>query len=388
MSDYSFLKWPFFEDEHRTLVVELEKWAKSELIEYSSPTNVDAAGSELVVKLAEAGWLEYCVTKGYGGKYSSLDVRSLCLIRETLSRFSGLADFVFAMQGLGSGTISLFGSDDLKENYLPDVRNGKKIAAFALTETEAGSDAAALSTTAKKDGDHYILNGTKAFISGATLSDIYLTMVRTGDKSANGISCIIVDKNSEGLSFGKLENKMGWNSQPTAQVIFDNCKVPIKNLVGKEGDGFKIAMQGLDGGRINIASCSLGAAKACLEKSLIYVNDRTQFGKKISDFQATQFKLADMATQLEAARLMVLKAASELDNLGQETTKSCAMAKRFATDIGFAICNEALQLHGGYGYLSEYQIERYVRDLRVHQILEGTNEVMRVIISRALLNNR
>ena len=257
-----------------------------------------------------------------------------------------------------------------------------------FTRTCRRSDAAALSTTAKKDGDHYILNGTKAFISGATLSDIYLTMVRTGDKSANGISCIIVDKNSEGLSFGKLENKMGWNSQPTAQVIFDNCKVPIKNLVGKEGDGFKIAMQGLDGGRINIASCSLGAAKACLEKSLIYVNDRTQFGKKISDFQATQFKLADMATQLEAARLMVLKAASELDNLGQETTKSCAMAKRFATDIGFAICNEALQLHGGYGYLSEYQIERYVRDLRVHQILEGTNEVMRVIISRALLNNR
>ena len=232
------------------------------------------------------------------------------------------------------------------------------------------------------------LNGTKTFISGASLSDIYLTMVRTGDKTPNGISCLIIDKNSEGLSFGKLETKMGWNSQPTAQVIFENCKVPIKNLIGKEGDGFKIAMQGLDGGRINIASCSLGAARICLEKSISYVTYRKQFGKKISDFQATQFKLSDMATKLEAARLMVMKAASDLDNQAQETTKMCAMAKRFATDIGFDICNEALQLHGGYGYLSEYEIERYVRDLRVHQILEGTNEVMRVIISRALLANR
>ena len=338
--------------------------------------------------------LREAASLGLGGIYipeklggTGLGRLDAAIIFEELSTACPSTAAFLSIHNMATWMISKYGSDYHFDNYLPKLISMELISSYCLTEPGSGSDAAALSTTAKKDGDYYILNGTKAFISGATLSDIYLTMVRTGDKSANGISCIIVDKNSEGLSFGKLENKMGWNSQPTAQVIFDNCKVPIKNLVGKEGDGFKIAMQGLDGGRINIASCSLGAAKACLEKSLIYVNDRTQFGKKISDFQATQFKLADMATQLEAARLMVLKAASELDNLGQETTKSCAMAKRFATDIGFAICNEALQLHGGYGYLSEYQIERYVRDLRVHQILEGTNEVMRVIISRALFNN-
>ena len=283
--------------------------------------------------------------------------------------------------------VSKYGTKYHFDKYLPKLLSMEYITSYCLTEPGSGSDAAALSTSAIKEGDYYVLNGTKAFISGATISDTYLTMVRTGDKSPNGISCVLIDKDSEGLSFGKLEDKMGWNSQPTAQVIFENCKVPIKNLIGKEGEGFKIAMQGLDGGRINIASCSLGAARICLEKSLAYVNDRTQFGKKIADFQATQFKLADMATQLEAARLMVLKAASEIDNLGQDATKMSAMAKRFATDIGFSICNEALQLHGGYGYLAEYEIERYVRDLRVHQILEGTNEVMRVVISRSLLAN-
>jgi len=339
--------------------------------------------------------LREAATLGLGGIYipeklggTGLGRLDASIIFEELSTACPSTAAFLSIHNMAAWMISKYGSDYHFNRYLPKLLSMESISSYCLTEPGSGSDASALSTTADKNGDYYILNGTKAFISGATVSDIYLTMVRTGNKSASGISCIIVDKNSEGLSFGKLESKMGWNSQPTAQVIFENCKVPIKNLVGKEGDGFKIAMQGLDGGRINIASCSLGAARACLEKSLTYVNDRKQFGKKISDFQATQFKLADMATQLEAARLMVLKAASELDSLGQETTKSCAMAKRFATDIGFTICNEALQLHGGYGYLSEYQIERYVRDLRVHQILEGTNEVMRVIISRALLNNR
>jgi len=332
---------------------------------------------------------------GLGGIYideklggTGLTRLDAALIFEELSTACPSTAAFLSIHNMTSWMISQYGTNYHFDTYLPKLMSMEYISSYCLTEPGSGSDAAALSTTAKKDGDYYILNGTKAFISGASLSDIYLTMVRTGDKTPNGISCLIIDKDSEGLSFGKLETKMGWNSQPTAQVIFENCKVPIKNLIGKEGDGFKIAMQGLDGGRINIASCSLGAARICLEKSISYVTDRKQFGKKISDFQATQFKLSDMATKLEAARLMVMKAASDLDNKAQETTKMCAMAKRFATDIGFDICNEALQLHGGYGYLSEYEIERYVRDLRVHQILEGTNEVMRVIISRALLANR
>ena len=339
--------------------------------------------------------LREAATLGLGGIYvdekqggTGLGRLDAAIIFEELSTACPSTAAFISIHNMATWMVSKYGTKYHFDKYLPKLLTMEYISSYCLTEPGSGSDAAALSTSAVKEGDYYILNGTKAFISGATISDTYLTMVRTGDKSSNGISCLLIDKDSEGLSFGKLEDKMGWNSQPTAQVIFENCKVPIKNLIGKEGEGFKIAMQGLDGGRINIASCSLGAARICLEKSLDYVNDRTQFGKKIADFQATQFKLADMATQLEAARLMVLKAASEIDDLGQDSTKISAMAKRFATDIGFSICNEALQLHGGYGYLAEYQIERFVRDVRVHQILEGTNEVMRVVISRSLLANR
>jgi|TARA_B110000008_G_scaffold9001_2_gene8852 hypothetical protein len=339
--------------------------------------------------------LREAATLGLGGIYvdeklggTGLGRLDAAIIFEELSTACPSTAAFISIHNMATWMVSKYGTKYHFDKYLPKLLTMEYISSYCLTEPGSGSDAAALSTSAVKEGDYYILNGTKAFISGATISDTYLTMVRTGDKSSNGISCLLIDKDSEGLSFGKLEDKMGWNSQPTAQVIFENCKVPIKNLIGKEGEGFKIAMQGLDGGRINIASCSLGAARICLEKSLDYVNDRTQFGKKIADFQATQFKLADMATQLEAARLMVLKAASEIDDLGQDSTKISAMAKRFATDIGFSICNEALQLHGGYGYLAEYEIERFVRDVRVHQILEGTNEVMRVVISRSLLANR
>jgi alkylation response protein AidB-like acyl-CoA dehydrogenase len=339
--------------------------------------------------------LREAATLGLGGIYvdeklggTGLGRLDAAIIFEELSTACPSTAAFISIHNMATWMVSKYGTKYHFDKYLPKLLTMEYISSYCLTEPGSGSDAAALSTSAIKEGDYYILNGTKAFISGATISDTYLTMVRTGDKSSNGISCLLIDKDSEGLSFGKLEDKMGWNSQPTAQVIFENCKVPIKNLIGKEGEGFKIAMQGLDGGRINIASCSLGAARICLEKSLDYVNDRTQFGKKIADFQATQFKLADMATQLEAARLMVLKAASEIDNLGQDATKISAMAKRFATDIGFSICNQALQLHGGYGYLAEYEIERFVRDVRVHQILEGTNEVMRVVISRSLLANR
>jgi hypothetical protein len=258
-------------------------------------------------------------------------------------------------------------------------------ASYCLTEAGAGSDAAALATRAVRDGDDYVVNGAKAFISGGGSSDVYVCMVRTGGAGPDGISCLVVEKGAPGLSFGKREKKMGWNSQPTAAVLFEDCRVPAANRIGKEGQGFRIAMQGLDGGRLNIAACSLGGARACLDAARAHMLERRQFGQRLADFQALQFRLADMATELEAARLMVHCAAAKLDAGDADATVFCAMAKRFATDAGFHVANEALQLHGGYGYIRDYPIERIVRDLRVHQILEGTNEVMRVIIARALL---
>ncbi|MGH7063713.1 MAG: acyl-CoA dehydrogenase family protein, partial [Stellaceae bacterium] len=259
------------------------------------------------------------------------------------------------------------------------------LASYCLTEPGSGSDAAALATRARRDGDDYVLNGTKAFISGAGASDIYVAMVRTGAAGPHGISCLVVENGTPGLSFGKKERKLGWNSQPTAMVIFEDCRVPVGNRLGGEGDGFKIAMMGLDGGRLNIAACSLGGARACLEAARAHVLERRQFGRPLADFQALQFKLADMATELDAARLMVWRGAASLDSTHPQMVSHCAMAKRLATDAGFHICNEALQLFGGYGYLQDFPVERYLRDLRVHQILEGTNEIMRVIIARSLL---
>jgi hypothetical protein len=263
-----------------------------------------------------------------------------------------------------------------------------QLASYCLTEPGAGSDAAALTTRALRDGDHYVVTGTKAFISGAGVSDLYLVMVRTGEAGAKGISCLVVENGTPGLSFGRKERKLGWNSQPTAAVIFENCRVPVANRVGAEGDGFKIAMMGLDGGRINIAACSLGGARACLDAARTHISERRQFGQRLAEFQALQFRLADMATELEAARLMVHRAARSLDAGDPDATLHAAMAKRFATDAGFRIADDALQLHGGYGYLKDFPIERYLRDLRVHRILEGTNEIMRVIIARRLLSQR
>jgi alkylation response protein AidB-like acyl-CoA dehydrogenase len=259
------------------------------------------------------------------------------------------------------------------------------VASYCLTEPGSGSDAAALKTKAVRDGDHYVLNGSKAFISGGGVSDCYVTMVRTGEAGPDGISCIVVEKDTAGLSFGAKERKLGWHSQPTAMVNFEDCRVPVDNRIGEEGIGFKIAMAGLDGGRINIAACSLGAADASLALALDYVNERQQFGRRLAEFQALQFRLADMATELEASRLLLYKAAVKLDEKSPDATRLAAMAKRKATDIGFWVVNEALQLHGGYGYLRDFPLERYLRDLRVHQILEGTNEIMRVIIARDLL---
>jgi hypothetical protein len=254
-----------------------------------------------------------------------------------------------------------------------------------LTEPGAGSDAASLATRAARQGDAYVLNGAKAFISGGGASDLYLVMARTGEAGPKGISCFAVEKGTPGLGFGRKERKLGWNSQPTSAVTFENCRVPAQNRIGAEGEGFRIAMQGLDGGRINIASCSLGGAQAALDAARTHMQERRQFGKRLAEFQALQFRLADMATELEAARLIVRRAARAIDTAEPDATLLCAMAKRFATDACFTIANEALQLHGGYGYLKDFPVERIVRDLRVHQILEGTNEIMRIIIARRLL---
>ena len=272
-----------------------------------------------------------------------------------------------------------------RRRFLPDLVAMNRFASYCLTEPGAGSDAASLRTRAVRDGESYVLNGSKAFISGGGRSDLYVVMARTGGDGPRGISTFVVESGTPGLSFGGQEKKLGWKSQPTAQVNFTDCRVPAANRVGAEGEGFRIAMAGLDGGRINIAACSLGAAGACLERAVAYVKERRQFGRALAEFQALQFRLADMATELEAARLMVLKAAAMLDAGDRRASVQCAMAKRFATDVGFEVVNQALQLHGGYGYLRDYPIERYLRDVRVHQILEGTNEIMRVILSRDLL---
>jgi alkylation response protein AidB-like acyl-CoA dehydrogenase len=260
-------------------------------------------------------------------------------------------------------------------------------ASYCLTEPGAGSDAASLSTKARRDGDHYVLDGAKAFISGAGTSDLYVCMVRTGGSGPKGISCLVVEKGAPGLTFGAPEKKLGWKSQPTAMVIFENCRVPAENLIGKEGQGFSIAMAGLDGGRLGIAACSLGGAQFCLDRTVGYMRERRQFGSRLSDFQALRFRVADFATELEAARLMVRRAAAAVAAKEPGATRLAAMAKRLATDTGFEVVNGCLQLHGGYGYLHDHPIERVLRDLRVHQILEGTNEVMRLIVSRDILGN-
>ena len=338
---------------------------------------------ETLKELASLGFGGIYVDPNLGG--SGLSRLDASLIFEALSQGCTSTSAFLSIHNMANWMIDSFGSNELKERFVPELCSMSKIASYCLTEAGAGSDASNLKTKAKKDGDYYIVNGTKSFISGGGYSDVYVTMVRTGDDSASGISTLLIEKDSPGLSFGAQEKKMGWNSQPTAQVIFEDCKVPVKNIIGSEGDGFKIAMKGLDGGRLNIAACSLGTAQSAFEKAVEYAGDREQFGKKIQDFQSIQFKLADMATELEASRLMLRDAAGKVDQNTTDKTKAAAMAKRFVTDKCFNIVNEALQIHGGYGYLKDYPLERNLRDVRVHQILEGTNEIMNVIISREIL---
>ncbi|MBB4094263.1 isobutyryl-CoA dehydrogenase [Brucella pecoris] len=329
---------------------------------------------------------------GMGGIYvredvggSALNRLDAVLIFEALATACPSFSAFVSIHNMAAWMIDTYGNEAQRQRFLPKLASMESLASYCLTEPGSGSDAAALRTRATRDGDHYVLNGSKQFISGAGATDVYVTMVRTGEDGPKGISTIVVPKDAPGLSFGANEFKMGWNAQPTRTVNFDNCRVPAENLLGEEGSGFRIAMAGLDGGRLNIAACSLGGAQSALDKALEYCSQRKAFGQTIDRFQALQFRLADMETELSASRLLLYAAASKLDRKTHDAGKWSAMAKRFVTDKGFDVANEALQLFGGYGYLHEYGIEKIVRDLRVHQILEGTNEIMRVIIARQMI---
>jgi alkylation response protein AidB-like acyl-CoA dehydrogenase len=370
-------------DDQRAIQEMAQGFARDELAPHSAKWDEERHFPVDVMRAAAGlGFAGIYVQDDVGG--SALSRLDASIIFEALSYGDVPTAAYLTIHNMASWMIDRFASDDLRARYLPRLTSMELIASYCLTEPGSGSDAVSMRTTAKKDGDHYVLNGSKAFISGAGVSDVYVVMARTGGDGAKGVSTFLVEKGQAGLSFGANERKMGWNAQPTAQVNFDNVRVHESNRVGQEGEGFRFAMMGLDGGRLNIASCSLGGAAFALDTAKAYMETRNQFGKPLKEFQALQFKLADMATELEAARLMVRRAADALDKRDPQATKLCAMAKRFATDAGFSVANDALQLHGGYGYLQDYPLERIVRDLRVHQILEGTNEIMRVIISREM----
>jgi butyryl-CoA dehydrogenase len=338
-------------------------------------------------KAASLGFGGICLSPDVGG--SGLTRLDSALIFEELAGACVSTAAYLSIHNMVGWLIDSYASDTLRKRWLPRLSTMELFSSYCLTEPGAGSDAASLKTTALRDGDYYVLNGTKAFISGGSVSDIYVCMVRTGGgEGAKGISCLLVEKNTPGLSFGKKEMKLGWHSQPTTMVFFENCRVPAENLIGEEGQGFNIALSALNGGRVNIAACSLGGAKTCLQLARQHLHERKQFNKKLVEFEALQFKFADMLTSLQASRLLVWRAAVALENKHASASMYCAMAKRFATDHCFEICNDALQIFGGYGYICEYPLERFFRDLRVHQILEGTNEIMRLIISRQALDEK
>lgn len=329
---------------------------------------------------------------GFGGIYVSeaaggigLGRLEAAIIMEAMAYGCPSTSAFISIHNMGAWMIDRFGSQAVKDKYLPDLVPMTRMASYCLTEAGAGSDAAALKTKAVREGDHYIVTGSKQFISGGGENEVYVVMCRTGEDGPKGISCLVVDKDSDGVNFGAQERKLGWHSQPTAQVNFDGVRVPVENLVGGEGEGFRIAMMGLDGGRLNIGACSLGGAQRCIDETVQYTKDRKQFGQSIADFQNTQFMLADMQTELEAARTLLYAAAVKVTENAPDKTRFAAMAKRLATDTGSSVVDRALQLHGGYGYLMDYPIERFWRDLRVHSILEGTNQVMRMIVARDML---
>ena len=340
---------------------------------------------EALRKAAALGFGAITVRDDVGG--SALSRLDSTIIFEELAQGCTSTAAYISIHNMAAWMIDAFGGDAQRRRFLPKLAAMEHFASYCLTEPGSGSDAASLATRAARDGEHYVLNGAKAFISGGGVSDIYVVMARTGGEGPHGISCIVVEKGTPGLSFGAQEKKLGWKSQPTAMVLFDDCRVPVENRIGEEGQGFRIAMAGLDGGRLNIAACSIGGAQFCLDRTIEHMRERKQFGTRLADFQALGFRIADYATELEAARLMLYRAATAVDRREPPATRLAAMAKRFATDAGFEAVNGCLQLFGGYGYLRDHPIERVLRDVRVHQILEGTNEIMRLIVSRDLLAN-
>lgn len=372
-------------EEQRLLVDSARAFATRELAPHAADWDREQHFPlEVIRRAAEQGYLALYIGEDHGGL--GLSRLTSSLIFEQLAAGCVATTAYLTIHNMATWMLASFADAALKAQYLPGLTTGELLASYCLTEPDAGSDAAHLRTRARREGDEYVLDGSKCFISGAGSTDILIVMARTGEDGAKGISCFLVQAGAEGVKYGRNEDKMGWKAQPTRTISFEGVRIPAGNRIGPEGQGFVYAMKGLDGGRLNIASCSLGAAQAALEQSLRYVEERKQFGKPLAEFQALQFKLADMLTDLTASRQMVRLAAHKLDNRHAEAALYCAMAKRFATDHCFALCNEALQLHGGYGYLNDYPLERWVRDSRVHQILEGTNEIMRVIIARRLLD--
>jgi len=373
-------------EEQRAIQDTARAFARDEMMPFARQWDED--------EVFPADTLRRAAALGFGGIYVSADVGGSALSRlDAVLIFQELAQgcpstaAYISIHNMVAWMIDAYGASELRRRFLPDLCSMAKFGSYCLTEPDSGSDAASLKTRALREHDHYRLDGTKAFISGGGTSDVYLVMARTGEGGPRGISCFLVENGTPGLSFGAQEKKLGWHSQPTAMVILEGCRVPAANRIGAEGDGFKIAMSALDGGRLNIAACSLGGAEFCLERTVDHMKQRKQFGTRLADMQALQFRVADYATELEAARLMLYRAATALDRREPAVTRLAAMAKRLATDAGFTVVNGCLQLHGGYGYLRDHPIERVLRDLRVHQILEGTNEVMRLIVSRDLLGN-
>jgi len=373
-------------EEQRAIQDTARSFARSEMMPHAKDWDENSTFPvETLRKAAALGFGGIYVKEDVGG--SALTRLDSAIIFEELAQGCTSTAAYISIHNMAAWMIDAYGGEAQRHKFLPKLCSMEHLASYCLTEPDAGSDAASLKTRATRDGDHYVLNGTKAFISGGGVADVYVCMVRTGEGGPRGISCIAVEKGTPGLSYGAQEKKLGWKSQPTAMVMFEDCRVPAENLIGSEGQGFKIAMAGLDGGRLNIAACSIGGAQFCLDRTVEYMRERKQFGTRLADFQALAFRIADYATELQAARLMVHHAASAVTNRAPGATRLAAQAKRFATDVGFDAVNGCLQLHGGYGYLRDHPIERVLRDVRVHQILEGTNEVMRLIVSRELLGN-
>ncbi|GAB2544557.1 acyl-CoA dehydrogenase family protein [Simplicispira piscis] len=375
-------------EDQRAFADTARQFAQAELAPHAAQWDAEAIfPKDAIAKAGELGFCGLYAPENAGGL--ALPRLDATLVFEEMAAIDPSTTAFITIHNMATWMLGTWATPAVRDHWGPLLTTGEKLASYCLTEPGAGSDAASLKTRADRVGDEYVINGSKAFISGAGATDVLVLMARTGDaqSGARGISAFAVPANTPGISYGKKEHKMGWNSQPTRTISFDNVRIPVDHLLGSEGEGFKIAMKGLDGGRINIATCSVGAAQGALAQAQAYMQERKQFGKSLASFQALQFKLADMATELVAARQMVRLAASKLDASDPDASTYCAMAKRFATDAGFTVCNEALQLHGGYGYIREYPLERLLRDARVHQILEGTNEIMRVIIARRMLES-